>query len=171
MVDDRSPRCLTGLQLIGLSGCSLEWIAGRVCGEPVFVYQRLAAEVRRRQGEPFERDPAVLAVRVECFPLRQVLYWKLKEVDDGATASTAGPSNATPHIRGGHSTLIRLLIRPPAITAQPPTQVFDLPDVDPVSVIEGHLDQVDTRLSRSGREAGKRCPTTQQGQACARLAG
>ena len=94
------PRCLTGLPLTGLPGCSPERIAGRVLGKPVFVYQRLTAEVRRGQGEPFKRDPAVLAVQVECFPLRHVPDWKLEEVDDGATAGTGCFSKSAGHVQG-----------------------------------------------------------------------
>jgi hypothetical protein len=51
--------------------------------------------------------------------------------------------------------LVGLLIRLPAITAQPPAEVLGFPDVDAIPVVKSHLDQVDTRLVRSGREAGR----------------
>lgn len=119
----------------------------------MFVDQRLASEVRRRQGEPFQRDPAVLAVRVERFPFRQVLDREFEDVDNDVTADAAGPPNAAPHVGGGLSPLIRLFGRLPAITAQAPAEFFGFPDVDAVPVIEGHFDQVDTRLLRSSRKA------------------
>jgi hypothetical protein len=70
-VDDRRA-WLTGLPLTGLSGSLLKRIAGMIFREPVFVDQGFTSEVRRGKGEPFECDPAVLAVRVERFPSRQV---------------------------------------------------------------------------------------------------
>lgn len=62
----------------------------------MFVDQGLASEVRRREDESFERDPAVLAMRIEHFPPRQVHYRKFEEVDDDApfTSGPAGPSDA-----------------------------------------------------------------------------
>ena len=104
----------------------------------MFVDQRLASEVRCRQSEPFENDPAVLAMRIQCFPFRQMLDREFEEVSNGAAASAAGPSDTPSHIRGGHSALVRLLIGPSAITAQSPVEVFGFPDVDTVSVTERH---------------------------------
>jgi len=77
---------------------------------------------------------------------------EFEEVSNGAAASAAGPSDTGSHIRGGHSALVRLLIGPSAITAQPPVEVFGFPYVDTVSVTERHLYQIDPRLSWSGRE-------------------
>lgn len=134
----------------------LERVAGRVFGEPVLVDQRLALEVRRGQGKPFEDDPAVFAVRIECFPLRQLLDWEFEEIGDGAAASAAGPSDTPPHVRGSHSALVRLLIRPSTVTAQSPVEIFGLPDVDAVFVIKRHLYQIYTRSFRSGWEARRK---------------